>query len=277
VQEVAHSLIQLNNIIQRQLVNNNSTTMLTSCATLAHVRPSVAHLSTKPDARPGHCNTIRCSASSAQSASQTTYDAPTVPEITGSPNVVVTGGTGRVGASTAAALLAAVPGAKLSLASRTNSSYEAAVSRRPDLQRAAHVVADVTDPSSVLAAIKGADLVIHTAGPFQRRGTCDVLEACIAAGVPYLDVCDDTAYSKRAKQLHAKAQAAGVPAITTGGIYPGYLSHEESTTKILATPMPQRRARQSHSACCTATTRPGAGVLDPPSSTPRSCWRARTL
>lgn len=83
------------------------------------------------------------------------------------------------------------------------------------------MVADVTDPSSVLAAIKGADLVIHTAGPFQRRGTCDVLEACIAAGVPYLDVCDDTAYSKRAKQLHAKAQAAGVPAITTGGIYPG--------------------------------------------------------
>ena len=48
-----------------------------------------------------------------------------------------------------------------------------------------------------------------------------MLEASIAAGVPYLDVCDDTEYSQRAKKLHSKAQAAGVPAITTGGIYPG--------------------------------------------------------
>ena len=62
---------------------------------------------------------------------------------------------------------------------------------------------------------------IHAAGPFQRRQDCSVLEAAIAAGVPYLDVCDDTAYSQRAKQLHAKAAAAGVPAITSAGIYPG--------------------------------------------------------
>ena len=39
--------------------------------------------------------------------------------------------------------------------------------------------------------------------------------------MPYLDVCDDTAYSQRAKALHSKAAAAGVPAITTTGIYPG--------------------------------------------------------
>lgn len=36
-----------------------------------------------------------------------------------------------------------------------------------------------------------------------------------------MDVCDDTDYSQRAKGLHAKAAAAGVPAITTTGIYPG--------------------------------------------------------
>lgn len=36
-----------------------------------------------------------------------------------------------------------------------------------------------------------------------------------------MDVCDDTGYSQRAKQLHGKAAAAGVPAITTTGIYPG--------------------------------------------------------
>ena len=43
--------------------------------------------------------------------------------------------------------------------------------------------------------------------------------------MPYLDVCDDTEYSQRAKQLHAKAAAAGVPAITTAGIYPGLCVH----------------------------------------------------
>jgi hypothetical protein len=63
--------------------------------------------------------------------------------------------------------------------------------------------------------------VIHAAGPFQRRPRCDVLEAAIAAGVPYLDVCDDTDYSQRAKALSAKAAAAGLPAITSAGIYPG--------------------------------------------------------
>ncbi len=48
-----------------------------------------------------------------------------------------------------------------------------------------------------------------------------MLEAAIAVGVPYLDVCDDTRYSQRAKKLHEKALAARVPAITTAGIYPG--------------------------------------------------------
>lgn len=37
----------------------------------------------------------------------------------------------------------------------------------------------------------------------------------------YVDVCDDTAYAFRAKSFHDRAIAANVPAITTGGIYPG--------------------------------------------------------
>lgn len=36
------------------------------------------------------------------------------------------------------------------------------------------------------------------------------------------DVCDDNDYAARAKaDYHEKARAAGVPAITSGGIYPG--------------------------------------------------------
>jgi saccharopine dehydrogenase-like NADP-dependent oxidoreductase len=157
----------------------------------------------------------------AQAQPSGTFDAPTVPEISGSPNVVVLGGTGRVGASTAAALLRAAPNVKLTLASRNPASYDAAIALRPELRAAARATADVNNPSSLLAALRGADLIIHTAGPFQRRADCAVLEAAIAAGVPYLDVCDDTSYAQRAKALHSKAEAAGVPAITTAGIYPG--------------------------------------------------------
>lgn len=37
----------------------------------------------------------------------------------------------------------------------------------------------------------------------------------------YLDVCDDTSYATRAKSYMNKALEANIPAITTGGIYPG--------------------------------------------------------
>ena len=44
------------------------------------------------------------------------------------------------------------------------------------------------------AAIAGADLVLHTAGPFQRSTNFNVIEAAIAQRTPYIDVCDDTTY-----------------------------------------------------------------------------------
>lgn len=37
----------------------------------------------------------------------------------------------------------------------------------------------------------------------------------------YVDVCDDTTYASRAKSFKNRAIAANIPAITTGGIYPG--------------------------------------------------------
>jgi saccharopine dehydrogenase-like NADP-dependent oxidoreductase len=138
-----------------------------------------------------------------------------------SPRIVLIGGTGRVGSSTASALLHTIPDSKLILGSRTVQSYKNAIERRPNLINSSHVLLDVNQPSTIEKAIEGADLVVHTAGPFQRRGKCAVLEAAIKKEVPYVDVCDDTEYSKEAKRLHLKAMEAGVPAIITGGIYPG--------------------------------------------------------
>jgi saccharopine dehydrogenase-like NADP-dependent oxidoreductase len=76
---------------------------------------------------------------------------------------------------------------------------------------------DIDDAASLAAALRGADLVVHTAGPFQRKQSCGVLEAAIETRTPYMDVCDDADYSRAARGFHAAARAAGVPAITTAG------------------------------------------------------------
>lgn len=188
--------------------------MLAKNASSHHRIPTSTKKST---ARHGHVIThIQCTA-----ASSTQYAAPTIPQITTSPNILILGGTGRVGSGTAAALIGSIPTANVSIGSRTAETYNATIVRRPELCAATYRQLNIDDPSSLLSSLSGIDLVIHTAGPFQRRQDCNVLEAAIAAGVPYLDVCDDTAYSQRAKTLHERAKSQGVPAITTAGIYPG--------------------------------------------------------
>ena len=57
---------------------------------------------------------------------------------------------------------------------------------------------------------QGMDLVIHTAGPFQWKQTCSVLEAAIAAGTPYIDVCDDADYSAVGHTLSASGFLANL-------------------------------------------------------------------
>ena len=62
------------------------------------------------------------------------------------------------------------------------------------------------------------------AGPFQGPGGADggaVLDACLAAGVPYVDVSDCAAYSAAARARAAEARERGVPAITSAGLSPG--------------------------------------------------------
>jgi len=138
--------------------------------------------------------------------------------------VVFVGGTGRVGAASAAALVANDPSvAKVVLAGRSDAAAAEAMERHPSLRGVAEFAKlNLADASSVASAIAGADLVVHSAGPFQGGGDkCAVMDAAIAAGVPYLDVCDDAEYARSAKSRHAAALAAGVPCITTAGVYPG--------------------------------------------------------
>ena len=113
-------------------------------------------------------------------------------------DVLVVGGSGRVGGSTLRWLERLSRGAdagasplRLASGGRSISRFQAAQRRlnQPDL-----AFVDVDLGSSVeqlSAAVRGAQLVVHTAGPFQGRSQPKLLKACIAVGVAYCDVCDE--------------------------------------------------------------------------------------
>ncbi|KAK9079404.1 hypothetical protein SSX86_001075 [Deinandra increscens subsp. villosa] len=133
--------------------------------------------------------------------------------------VLVLGGTGRVGGSTAIALSKLSPDLRIIIAGRNRekgASMVATIGKNAEFSEF-----DINDAKSLESALTGVDLVVHAAGPFQQSENCRVLEAAIRAKIAYLDVCDDTSYSLRAKSFMNDALAAKVPAITTCGIYPG--------------------------------------------------------
>ncbi|WCJ36854.1 Saccharopine dehydrogenase [Euphorbia peplus] len=133
--------------------------------------------------------------------------------------VLVLGGTGRVGGSTAIALSKLCPDLRILIAGRNREKGAAMVDKLGN--NSEFVEVDIDSVSSLQAALSDVDLVVHAAGPFQQAAKCSVLEAAIGTKTAYVDVCDDTSYSLRAKAFHSKALAANIPAITTAGIYPG--------------------------------------------------------
>eukprot|EP00752_Nemacystus_decipiens_P007293 g6525.t2 len=145
--------------------------------------------------------------------------------------VLVIGGSGRVGGSTVRALRQlAGPNLQLAVGGRSQRSFVRSVERWRTLPGTPEgcdygdidfVELDLDDASSLSNALAGCDLVVHTAGPFQRKITPEVLEAAIEAKVPYVDVCDDARLATVAKALSGRAQEAGVAATISAGIWPG--------------------------------------------------------
>ncbi|KAJ0976134.1 hypothetical protein J5N97_018099 [Dioscorea zingiberensis] len=133
--------------------------------------------------------------------------------------VLILGGTGRVGGSTATALSKLCPSLQVLIAGRNREKGDALVSKLGDNFQ--FIGVNIDNVKELETAMKEVDLVVHAAGPFQQAEKCNVLEAAISTKTAYLDVCDDTKYAWRAKSFHEKANSVGIPAITTGGIYPG--------------------------------------------------------
>ncbi|XP_051141894.1 uncharacterized protein LOC127258886 [Andrographis paniculata] len=142
-----------------------------------------------------------------------------LPEKVRTSRVLIIGGTGRVGGSTAIALSKFCPDLRIVVGGRNRDRGAAMVNKLGNNAEFCEI--DVNDSKSLDVALKDVDLVVHTAGPFQQAKNCAVLEAAIQNKTSYLDVCDDTSYAWRSKSYMDRAIDANIPAIITGGIYPG--------------------------------------------------------
>ncbi|KAF7113389.1 hypothetical protein RHSIM_RhsimUnG0131400 [Rhododendron simsii] len=142
-----------------------------------------------------------------------------LPEKVRNSRVLILGGTGRVGGSTAIALSKLCPDLRIVVGGRNKEKGAARVAELGKNSEFTEV--DIEERASLEATLRDVDLVVHSAGPFQQAEKCTVLEAAIQTKTAYMDVCDDTSYAFRAKSYMSKALAANIPAITTGGIYPG--------------------------------------------------------
>ncbi|MEV6218167.1 saccharopine dehydrogenase NADP-binding domain-containing protein [Nocardia sp. NPDC051833] len=80
---------------------------------------------------------------------------------------------------------------------------------------------DLFDREQLDTAVQGAALVVLGAGPYTRTAG-PVMEACLAAKVPYLDFGDDIESTLHAMSLREAAREAGVPMYIGCGASPGF-------------------------------------------------------
>jgi short subunit dehydrogenase-like uncharacterized protein len=75
-----------------------------------------------------------------------------------------------------------------------------------------HRALALDDPAELAAALAGVDLVLNAAGPFLHTAT-PLAEACLRAGVHYLDIGNELQVFRTLYDLDPRAQAAGVAVI----------------------------------------------------------------
>ncbi len=135
--------------------------------------------------------------------------------------VAVFGGGGVEGRSVSKILTGIAEISQVCILDRRQSKAEEVANQLGE--KGAYEVADILDSESLKTAIASFDLVVNTAGPFYRLGT-RVLEAAIAAGVDYIDICDDFEPTMRMLALHEPAKERGITAIVGIGSSPGFLN-----------------------------------------------------
>lgn len=131
---------------------------------------------------------------------------------------VVLLGAGVVGRA-AACYVAGLSGvASLTIADRDPAAAAAALAGAGGRGRA--VAVDVRDHDALVAVAGLGDVVLNCVGPFFRFGP-GILAAVLAAGRPYLDICDDPEPTLTMLAADDAARRAGVTAVVGQGASPG--------------------------------------------------------
>ena len=85
------------------------------------------------------------------------------------------------------------------------------------------VKADQADLGALQAALGGAKVIVHAAGPYQGLEPV-VARAAIDLGVPYVDLADDQGYVDRLRVLAEEVPGASVPLVFGASAVPGLSS-----------------------------------------------------
>ena len=144
--------------------------------------------------------------------------------------ILVVGGSGRVGGSVVTQLTkrgsqVTVGGTSLENFAQAQQRWQQLFPEQASaLGKIGFQSVDRERSESLSAIISDFDLVVHTAGPFQGKVLAPngVLQACVEASVPYMDVCDDYCTASAAKTKYARQ--ADVPCILSTGTWPGVSS-----------------------------------------------------
>src|ERR1700759_3154493 len=71
------------------------------------------------------------------------------------------------------------------------------------------IAADSSDPASIRAMVEQTRLMLTTVGPYQLHGA-DVLAACVASGIDYIDLCGEPLWMHQMIEKHqAAAEKSG--------------------------------------------------------------------
>ena len=76
------------------------------------------------------------------------------------------------------------------------------------------------DPQGLRELVGSAHLVANFVGPYYRTG-CKILDACIAEGTDYIDICDDADATLDLLKREGEAHKAGISALIGMGSSPG--------------------------------------------------------
>ena len=143
-------------------------------------------------------------------------------EIPQNPSVIVLGGAGEMGRKAVSIIsdfenIGELVVAELDVARAEKMVAKNASEAKIPLKA---VSVDVTDSEQLISLLEGNDIVLNMTGPFYRLGV-PVLEAAIAAGCHYLDICDDWEPTIDMLALHEKAVESDVIAVIGIGASPG--------------------------------------------------------